>query len=56
MDHNQTEKLLKAFDKIGAKPNMGKSFVRFTKWEKIPFDTIGELFGSMSVEDYIKRY
>lgn len=56
MDQDQTKLLLDAFDEMGVKPNMGKSCVRFTKLEKIPLDTIGDLVSMMSVEDYIKRY
>lgn len=52
----QTKKLLKAFDQMGIKPNMGKSCIRFTKLEKIPLDTIIELIRDFPVEDYIQHY
>ncbi|MEE2764955.1 MAG: DUF1801 domain-containing protein [Candidatus Neomarinimicrobiota bacterium] len=51
------QKILKdAFEDVGIKPNMGKSCIRFTKLEKIPLETIGELFLMISVDDYIARY
>ncbi len=52
----QTEKLMKAYETMGIKPNMGKSCIRFTTLEKIPLDTIMELIQHFSVTDYIKRY
>lgn len=52
----QTKKLLKAFDQMGIKPNMGKSCIRFTKLEKIPLDTIIELIRDFPVDDYIQHY
>ncbi len=55
-DKNQLKKLKKAFSNIGVKPNMGKSCIRFTKLEKIPLETIGELIAEYSVEEYIKHY
>ena len=51
------QKILKdAFEDMGIKPNMGKSCIRFTKLEKIPLETIGELISMISVDDYIARY
>ena len=41
---------------MGIKPNMGKSCIRFTKLEKIPLETIGQLVAMTSVEDYIEHY
>ncbi|MBL6964006.1 MAG: DUF1801 domain-containing protein [Bacteroidetes bacterium] len=52
----QKNLLLKAFKKINVKPNMGKSCIRFTKLEKIPLETIGNLVAMTSVDDYIKHY
>jgi len=52
----QTEKLMKAYKKMGVKPNMGKSCIRFTKLERIPLDTIMELIQHFPVSDYIKQY
>ena len=38
------------------KLDMGKSCIRFKKWDQIPFDLIAELAGKMSVEDWIDCY
>ncbi len=53
---SQEDRLKDAFAEMGVKPNMGKSCIRFTKLEKIPMDTIGELIGEISPKDYIKHY
>ncbi|MDF2436915.1 MAG: hypothetical protein K0Q95_1291 [Bacteroidota bacterium] len=39
-----------------AKLDMGKSCIRFTKPEKIPFKLFGELMSKMSVKDWINVY
>ena len=39
--------------KFPKKPDMGKSCLRFTKPEQIPFDLIGELMKKMTVERWI---
>ena len=38
------------------KLDMGKSCIRFKKFEEIPFDLIGELVTKVSVEDWISTY
>lgn len=38
------------------KLDMGKSCMRFKKFEEIPFDLIGELVTKVSVEDWIETY
>lgn len=38
------------------KLDMGKSCMRFKKFEEIPFDLIGELVTKVSVEDWIATY
>ena len=38
------------------KLDMGKSCVRFRKFEEIPFKLIGELMKKMSVKEWIERY
>ena len=38
------------------KLDMGKSCIRFKKWDQIPFDLIAQLAGKMSVEDWINCY
>ena len=52
----QTKKLMLAYKKMGVKPNMGKSCIRFTKLEKIPLNTIVELIRDFPVKDFIKHY
>ena len=55
-DPKQLKILTDAFTDMGVKPNMGKSCIRFTKLEKIPLVTIGNLIAMTSVEDYITHY
>lgn len=38
------------------KLDMGKSCIRFKKWDAIPFDLIAELMQKISVEDCINNY
>lgn len=38
------------------KLDMGKSCIRFKKFDEIPFDLIGELMKKMTVEDWIALY
>ena len=38
------------------KLDMGKSCIRFKKFDEIPFDLIGELVRKMSVDQWIKLY
>lgn len=38
------------------KLDMGKSCIRFKKFDEIPFDLIGELVTKISVEDWITTY
>ena len=40
----------------GKKPDMGKSCIRFSKPEHIPLELIGDLFGRISVDDWIDLY
>lgn len=51
VSEKQTQILLNAFKKMGVKPNMGKSCIRFTKLEKISLETIGKLVAMTSVKD-----
>lgn len=39
-----------------ARLDMGKSCVRFKKFDQIPFDLIGELMQMVTVEDWINTY
>ena len=55
-DSKLNEILLKGFKKIGKKPNMGKSCIRFKKIEDIPLEVIGKLISKTTVENYINKY
>ena len=44
------------FRASGKRLNMGKSCVRFRRVEDLPLDLIGEVIGSTSVDEYIRRY
>jgi uncharacterized protein YdhG (YjbR/CyaY superfamily) len=49
-------RLRAGFDRIGRKPDMGKSCVRFRKLEHLPLEEIGELIASISVDDLIAMH
>lgn len=49
-------KLRAAFEKIGKKPDIGKSCVRFKSLDDIPLDEIGKLITGVPVDEYIRRY
>lgn len=42
--------------RVGKKPDMGKSCVRFKNFDEIPYDLIGELISKMSAEKWIDLY
>jgi len=48
--------LLKGFEKIGRKPNLGKSCIRFKRVDDIPLKVIGEIIRKTTVEGFIKNY
>jgi Domain of unknown function (DU1801) len=48
--------LLDAYRKLGRKPDMGKSCVRFKKLEDLPLDAIGKIIAAAGVEDFIANY
>ena len=50
------QKLEEGFALAGKKLNMGKSCVRFKKFEDLPLDVIGEIVGATSLEAYIEIY
>ena len=56
MNSGNHDKIAKAFNKIGVKPNMGKSCIRFTRFDKIPVDAIVKVFASSTLESFIKEY
>ncbi len=43
-------------EKLGVKLDMGKSCVRFNPKKAIPYDTIAELCGKISVRDWLAGY
>jgi hypothetical protein len=55
-DAKQEKALRAAYEKLGKKPDMGKSCVRFRKLEDLPLEAIAKLIASMSVEDYLAAY
>jgi hypothetical protein len=53
----QQEKLLReAYTKMGVKPDMGESYVRFRKLENLPLDVIGQLVASTPPDKFIAQY
>lgn len=52
-DPAREARLREGFERIGRKPDMGKSCVRFRKLEHLPLEEIGELIASLSVDDLI---
>ena len=54
---NALEKRLRAaFDRAGKKLDMGKSCIRFKTLEDLPMEALGEIVGSVSVEEFLKNY
>ena len=49
-------RLRAAFDRAGKKLDMGKSCIRFKAIEDLPLDAIGEIVGSVSVDQFVKNY
>lgn len=52
-DRRQEEALRAAYEKLGRKPDMGKSCVRFRALEDLPLEAIGKLVAAKGVEDII---
>lgn len=52
-DRRQEEALRAAYEKLGRKPDMGKSCVRFRALEDLPLEAIGRLVAAKGVEDII---
>jgi hypothetical protein len=55
-DKKQEAILKAAYEKLGRKPDMGKSCVRFRKLEDLPLEAITGLIASMGVEEYLALY
>ena len=47
------QELIKAFDGMGVKPNMGKSCIRFKKLDQMPLEKIARLIAKTSVRDFV---
>lgn len=43
-------------ERVGRKPDMGKSCIRFKNMEKIPYDLIGSLAGKITPQQWIEKY
>ena len=55
-DPQQERVLREGFEKMGKKPDMGKSCVRFRKLENIPLEVIGQLIAGTPPEKLIAQY
>lgn len=47
------QELMEAFARMGVKPNMGKSCIRFKKLDQIPLEIIARLIAKTSVQDFV---
>jgi hypothetical protein len=54
VDKDTVEKFKEAYKKSGKRLDMGKSCLRFKKFEDLPADLIGDTVAMYSVEDYIR--
>ena len=54
-DPDKHARLLKAYEEMGRKPNMGKSCIRFTKTEYLPLDLIAEFIADSPMDEYIEH-
>ena len=52
-DEGSRDRLLSSYEKMGRKPNMGKSCIRFTKAEHLPLETLGELISECDIESFV---
>ncbi|PCJ62150.1 MAG: hypothetical protein COA79_05530 [Planctomycetota bacterium] len=50
------DQLLKGFDNIDKKPNMGKSCIRFKQTEDIPLKVIGKIIKKITLKKFIKNF
>ena len=50
------EELNKGFDRIGKKPNMGKSCIRFKHTDDIPMTEIGKIIKRVTLKKFIAAY
>lgn len=47
------QELMEAFARMGVKPDMGKSCIRFKKLDQIPLEIIARLIAKTSVQDFV---
>ena len=47
------QELMEAFARMGVKPDMGKSCIRFKKLDQLPLETIARLIAKKSVQDFV---
>ena len=47
------QELMEAFARMGVKPDMGKSCIRFKKLDQIPLEKIARLIAKTSVQDFV---
>ena len=47
------QELIKAFARMGVKPDMGKSCIRFKKLDQMPLEKIARLIAKTSVRDFV---
>ena len=48
------QELMDAFTRMGVKPDMGKSCIRFKKLDQLPLETISRLIAKTSVQDFVE--
>lgn len=48
------QELMEAFARMGVKPDMGKSCIRFKKLDQIPLEKIARLIAKTSVQDFVE--
>ena len=53
-DSADYKELMDGFAAMGAKPDMGKSCIRFKRLDQIPLETISRLIAKTSVQDFIE--
>lgn len=47
------QELMEAFARMGVKPDMGKSCIRFKNLDQLPLETIARLIAKKSVQDFV---
>jgi len=52
-DPDKHARLLKAYDEMGRRPNMGKSCIRFTRLEHLPLETLAALISECDIDSFI---